>query len=92
MAYGILIPQPGIKPRPRTVKVQGPNLWTSKESPISTIFKCTFQGISILGSERSPGEGKGYPLQFSCLGNPMDREVWQATAHGVEESDTTEAT
>ena len=32
----------------------------------------------IAGSGRSPGEGNGNPLQYPCLGNPMDREVWQA--------------
>ena len=32
---------------------------------------------------RSPGEGNGNPLQYSCLGNPMVREAWQATVHGV---------
>ena len=37
----------------------------------------------ILGLERSPGEGNGNPLQYSCLGNPMDRGAWQATVHGV---------
>ena len=37
----------------------------------------------IPGSGRSPGGGKGYPLQYSCLGNPMNRESWQATVHGV---------
>ena len=43
----------------------------------------------ISGSGRSPGEGNGNPLQYSCLGNPMDREVWQATVHGVtKQSDT----
>ena len=34
-------------------------------------------------SGRSPGEGNGNPLQCSCLGNPMDRGVWQATVLGV---------
>ena len=44
----------------------------------------------IPGSERSSGRGNGNPLQYSCLGNPMDRGVWQATVHGVaKESDTT---
>ena len=38
---------------------------------------------SILGSGRSPGEGKGNPLQYSCLGNPMDRGAWWATVPGV---------
>ena len=32
---------------------------------------------------RSPGEGNGNSLQYSCLGNPMDRGAWQATVHGV---------
>ena len=35
---------------------------------------------------RSPGEGNGDPLQYSCLGNPMDRGTWWATAHGVTKS------
>ena len=35
------------------------------------------------GSGRSPGEGNGNSLQYSCLGNPMYRGVWQATDHGV---------
>ena len=48
---------------------------------------------SIPGLGRSPGEGNGNPLQYSCLENPMDRRHWQATVHGItEESDTTEAT
>jgi len=38
---------------------------------------------SIPGSERSPGEGNGNPLQYSCLKNPMDRRAWRATVHGV---------
>ena len=41
---------------------------------------------SIPGSGRSPGGGKGNPLQYSCLENPMDREVWQATVCGVTKS------
>ena len=45
---------------------------------------------SIPGLGRSPGEGKGYPLQYSCLGNPMDRGAWQATVHRVSKgSDVT---
>ena len=38
---------------------------------------------SISGLGSSPGEGNGNPLQYSCLGNPMDRGAWQATVHGV---------
>ena len=37
----------------------------------------------ILGSGRSPGEGNGNPLQYSCLGNLMDRGAWQAILEGV---------
>ena len=37
----------------------------------------------IPGLEISPRKGNGYPLQYSCLGNPIDREAWQATVHGV---------
>ena len=37
----------------------------------------------IPGLGRYLGAGNGNPLQYSCLGNPMDREAWQATVHGV---------
>ena len=40
------------------------------------------QGL-ISGSERSPGEENGNPLQYSCLRNPMDREAWGDAVHGV---------
>ena len=47
----------------------------------------------IPGSRRSPGEGNGNPLQYSCLENPMDRGVWQATVHkGHKESDMVKVT
>ena len=45
---------------------------------------------SIPGSGRSPGEGNGDPLQYSCLENYIGRGAWQITVHGVTESDTTE--
>ena len=40
----------------------------------------------IPGSGRVPGEGHGNPLQYSCLGNPMDRGTWWATVHRVAQS------
>ena len=44
----------------------------------------------ILGLGRSPGEGKGNTVQYSCLGNPMNRGAWQTTVHRVtKESDMT---
>ena len=43
---------------------------------------------SVSGLGRSPGKGNGNPLQYSCLGNPTDRRVWQAIVHRVtKESD-----
>jgi len=44
----------------------------------------------IPGLERSPGKRNGYPFQYSCLENSMDRGAWQAT-QGCRESDTTES-
>ena len=41
---------------------------------------------SIPGSRRSPIEGNGYPLQYSCLENPMERRAWWATGPGVTKS------
>ena len=46
--------------------------------------------VQSLGQEGSPGEGNDNPLQYSCLGNAMDRGPWWATVHEVtKESDTT---
>ena len=42
--------------------------------------------FSIPGLGRSPRGGNGNPLQYSCLGNLMDREAWQAIVHGVTKS------
>ena len=43
---------------------------------------------SIPWSGRSLGEGRGNPLQYSCLENPMDRGAWRVTVHGVAKSRT----
>ena len=60
--------------------------WSSgKNLPVNAEDQCLTPG-----SERSPGEGNGKPLQYSCLGNSMDTGAWQATVHGGhKESDTT---
>ena len=44
--------------------------------------------VQSLGLDDSPGEGNGYPLQDSCLENPMDRGAWQTTVYGVTKSQT----
>ena len=55
-----------------------------KNPPVSA------EGVgSIPGSRRSPGEGNGNPLQYSCLENPLDRAAWQATIHGVAKESVT---
>ena len=48
---------------------------------------CNVGDLSLIpGSGRSPGEGNGNPLQYSCLKNPMDRGAWQGIAHSIAES------
>ena len=44
--------------------------------------------VWFLGQEHPLGEGHGNPLQYSCLGNPMDKEAWQATICGITKSQT----
>ena len=52
---------------------------------------CSARDLGLItGSGRSPGERNGYPLQYSCLENSMDRGAWWVTVHGVAESDMTE--
>ena len=48
---------------------------------------CNAGGLGLIPElGRSPGEGNGYPLQYSCLQNPMDRGAWWVTVHGVAKS------
>ena len=52
-----------------------------KESP------CNAENLGLVpGLGRSPGEGNGHPLQYSCLGNSMDRGAWWARVHGISKS------
>ena len=53
-------------------------------SSVSKESACNAEDLGLIpGSGRSPGEGNGYLLQYSCLGNPMDRGAWWATVQGV---------
>ena len=69
-----------------------------KHAPSSQIYahatkkrSCNVRDLGLIpGSGRSPGEGNGNPLQYSCLENPMDGGAWWATVHGVTELDMTE--
>ena len=66
--------------------------WSSKNFPGGSVGKdsaCIAGDLgSIPGSGKSPGEGNGNPLQYSCLENPMDRGAWWATVHEVAKSRT----
>ena len=53
-------------------------IWASLESPPAV----QETQVRSMGRE-DPGEGTGYPLQYSCLENSVERGVWQATVHGV---------
>ena len=56
---------------------------TARNPPANAEDLCSTPGVG-----RSPGEGKGYPLQCSCLENFMDRGAWQAAVHGAAKSRT----
>ena len=62
--------------------------------PVAQIVKksvCKGVDLGLIpGLGRSPGEGNGYSFQYFCLETPVDRGAWQATGHGVAQSDTAE--
>ena len=62
--------------------------WLSGKEPAWNAGDAAGDRGLIPGSGRSPGEGNVNPIQYSCLGNPMDRGVWWATVHGVAKSQT----
>ena len=68
------------------------SLWASQVVPVVTNLPANAGDIrdsgSIPGLGRSPGEENGNPVQYSCLGNPLDRGTWQATIHMVSQSGT----
>ena len=64
-------------------------LWGFAGSSDGKESACNAGDLGLVpGSGRSPGEEDGNPLQYSYLENPMDREAWQATVHGVAKSQT----
>ena len=70
-------------------------LWSNRASQVVAVVKNPPANAgdvrevgSVRRSGRSPGEGNGSPLQYSCLENPMDRGAWRATAHGITKSQT----
>ena len=65
--------------------ILGLSLWGSgKESAFNAGgARDTGWMLDVPGSGRSPGVANGYPLQYSCLENPMDRGAWRATVHGL---------
>ena len=78
--YLYYISIPAIYRKNRNITESFPR-WLSKESA------CKAGDLgSIPGLGRSPGEGDGNPLQYSCLENPMDRGSWRAAVHGVTEN------
>ena len=71
---------------PHSLKLGFPDSSVGKESA------CNAGDPGLIpGSGRSPGEGKSYPLQYSCPKNPMDSGAWQATVHRVTKSRTQHA-
>ena len=55
-----------------------------KNPPAMQEAACNIGDLGLVsGLGRSPGEGSGNPLQYSCLGNPIDRGFWWAIVHGV---------
>ena len=60
------------------------HVWDFLGSPDGKRSACHAGDTGLIpGSGRSPGEGNDYPLQYSCLENPMDRGAWRATVHGI---------
>ena len=60
--------------------------WCSSKEFTCQCRRCERRLDLIPGSGKSPGQGNGNPLQYSCLENPMDRGAWWATVHGIAES------
>ena len=79
-------PDPGIKLVSLATPVLAGQFFTTE--PPGNLSANAGDAVSIPGSGRPPGEGNGYLLQYSCLGNPMDRGAWWVTVHRVSKSQT----
>ena len=73
--------------KPKILLIMGLPSWLSDKESAASAGDTGDVG-SIPGSGRSPRGGNDNPLQYSCLGNPMDRGAWWATVHGVAKSQT----
>ena len=79
MIFSISLDAKYIKQIRSEINITGLPSWLSGKG---SAYQARDQGL-IPGSGRSPGEGNGIPLHYSCLGNSMDREAWWATVQGV---------
>ena len=76
-------------PKSASLKVSGlGHLWDKGGSVVKNPPANARDLGLIPGWGRSPGEGNGNPLHYSCLGNPVDRGAWQATIQRIEKSQT----
>ena len=80
----ILVPAVNISPH-QIISILHTTRWISGKESVCRCRRHRSTG-AIPGSGRSPGEGTGNPLEYSCLENPMDRGAWQATVQGVTKS------
>ena len=73
----------------RELKHAYPTIWDFPCSSVGKESVCNAGDLGLIsGSGRSHGEGNGNLLQYSCLGNPMDRGAWRAIVHGVTRATT----
>ena len=72
------------KTNPGDNYVFSPHVLSTYSALSSKESTCNAGDVGLIpGLGRFPGEGNGYPLQYSCLGNPMDKGAQRATVHGV---------
>ena len=90
MEKGMAIHSSILAPRPKKKKDGLKEiLWGFPCSSGGKVSACNAGDLGLIPeSGRSPGEGNGNPLQYSCLENPMDQGTWWATVHGVTKSQT----